>query len=156
MASLCLAVVLSAGVAACSGDDGGGGGGGGGPDGGSSGGGADASDSCAGTVPTFDQVTLFDVCTNCHSSELSGVQRQGATPGIDYDTYDAAKRNAAQGVQAVMSGLMPASGSVTEQQKQDFYTWAACGTPEGTARDRGDLAYSAAPSASLPADATSP
>ena len=126
-ASVCLSVCLSAAVTACSSD--GGGGGGGGPDG-SPVDHPDAMDPCAGPVPTFSQVSLFDVCTTCHSSQLSGGARQNAPQGIDYDTYQAAVNNAAQGVSAVMAGVMPLRGSVTQQQKLDFYTWAACDEPQ--------------------------
>jgi len=87
---------------------------------------------CTGTVPTYSEVTMWPACTSCHSSALSGGDRGGAPPGINYDTYAGAKANAALGVSEVYEGAMPyPDGSgVTDEQKTAFYTWAKCGTPE--------------------------
>lgn len=87
---------------------------------------------CTGTVPTYSEVTMWTACTSCHSSTLSGGERAGAPPGIDYDTYAGAKANADLGVSEVYEGAMPyPDGSgVTDEQKTAFYTWAKCGTPE--------------------------
>lgn len=94
-----------------------------------SGGGADCS-----TVKGYSELgTAFSKCTSCHSSELSTpTERQSATVGFDYDTYDLAKSDAAAIIEQVEDDEMPPSGSptLTQTEKTDLLTWAECGTPE--------------------------
>lgn len=89
---------------------------------------------CSGDVPAFDEVSAFsDVCTNCHSTELSGDDRNGAPSGINWDDYDSASANAEHGAEEVFEGEMPPEGSgdtLTNAQKEQLYLWALCGTPE--------------------------
>lgn len=82
------------------------------------------------TPPSFANVAVLDTCTACHSSALSGGARFGAPAGINYDTYAAAVASADDGVSEVYGGTMPPGGSVPEADKQDFYAWALCGTPQ--------------------------
>lgn len=84
----------------------------------------------ASTIPTFAEVAAFDNCTTCHASTLSGGDRAGAPVGIDYDTFADAMSNAEHGVIEVDAGRMPIGSSLSEGDKQDFYLWALCGTPE--------------------------
>jgi uncharacterized membrane protein len=81
------------------------------------------------TVPTYEEVTIWPQCVNCHASTLTGAYRRGAPLGIDYDTYESAKLFAQLGATEVNVGSMPFTGTVTEEQKQSFYAWAMCGTP---------------------------
>lgn len=83
------------------------------------------------TVPTFAQVSIFDTCTACHSSTLSGPDRANAPEGVNYDTLAAARANAEEGMSEVEGGDMPPSGyDVTDAEKQAFYAWTQCGTLE--------------------------
>ncbi|HEY6724704.1 MAG TPA: hypothetical protein VI197_11770 [Polyangiaceae bacterium] len=89
---------------------------------------------CSETVPTFDEVSAFsDVCTNCHSTGLSGEDRNGAPSRINWDDYQSAQANAEDGAEEVFEGDMPPPGSgltLSNAQKQELYLWALCGTPE--------------------------
>jgi hypothetical protein len=88
---------------------------------------------CSGEVPTFDEVSAFsDVCTDCHSTELSGAARNGAPSSINWDDYDSARANAEHGAEEVFEGEMPpeGAGELTNAQKEQLYQWALCGTPE--------------------------
>jgi uncharacterized membrane protein len=87
-------------------------------------------DCAAVTPPAFADVAALDSCTICHSSTLQGPSRSGAPAGVDYDTYAAAMANAEEGVEEVYADRMPPVGSLNEQDKQDFYAWALCGTPQ--------------------------
>ena len=89
---------------------------------------------CTGEIPTFDEVTAFEeVCTNCHSTSLSGDDRNGAPASINWDDYASAKANAEHGVEEVFEGEMPPESSgetLTDDEKEELYTWALCGKPE--------------------------
>lgn len=84
------------------------------------------------TVPTYSELTIIGACTMCHASTLEGGNRNAAPPGIDYDTYQLAMESAEHGAEEVYEGSMPPPGigNVTEQEKQDYYAWALCGTPQ--------------------------
>jgi uncharacterized membrane protein len=88
---------------------------------------------CSGDVPTFDEVTAFSaVCTDCHSTSLSGDDRNGAPARVNWDDYESARANAEDGAEAVFDGEMPPAGAgeLTSVQKEELYRWALCGTPE--------------------------
>jgi hypothetical protein len=89
---------------------------------------------CSGDVPTFGEVTAFTtVCNDCHSTTLSGEARNDAPADINWDDYDSASEHAEKGVEEVFEGEMPPEDStetLTEAQKEDFYKWGLCGTPE--------------------------
>jgi uncharacterized membrane protein len=88
-------------------------------------------DCATATVPNYADVTMFEVCENCHASSLSGAQRQDAPGDVNFDTYDAAKASAEESLYEVYNGDMPINGyTVTDEQKQAFYAWAQCGTPQ--------------------------
>jgi len=85
------------------------------------------------TVPTFAEVRAFDVCTNCHSSEKEGLERNGAPPNLNFDVYEIAADTAPRMVNQVSMGNMPppSSGfSLTAEVKDELFVWAECGTPE--------------------------
>lgn len=74
----------------------------------------------------------FSKCTSCHSSTLvSPTDRQSATVGYDYDTYEGAKKFPDRIQARVEKGDMPPVGSptLTATEADDLINWAACGTP---------------------------
>jgi uncharacterized membrane protein len=120
-----IAAVLALCVLACGGDD---------DDdsanNGGTGGGADQCDD----APTFSEVTAFSqVCVNCHSSTLTGNDRNGAPEGYNFDQYESASDEAEEIEELVRSGEMPPSNSgysISEAQKSALYLWIECDTPE--------------------------
>ena len=87
---------------------------------------------CSGDVPTYGELTILDICTGCHSSELSGDERMQAPEGIDFDTYESAVEVSLTAVGQLANGTMPPTGieRPSEAEKQAFYDWAGCGTPQ--------------------------
>jgi uncharacterized membrane protein len=84
------------------------------------------------TIPTYSQLTIWPLCTSCHSSAASGGARHGAPGGVNYDTYDSARAAASIAASTVNSGIMPGSGqpAPTEEQKSALFAWALCGSPQ--------------------------
>jgi uncharacterized membrane protein len=71
---------------------------------------------------------LDTYCIECHSSELSGADRDGAPQGIDFDTYEGAVANAQAGNNEIQSGGMPPSGDgLTAEEKRLFQLWLDTG-----------------------------
>ena len=87
---------------------------------------------CPETVPTYSELTIWPLCTVCHSSSLSGSARQGAPSNVNFDTYAAAARAASEAVAEVSAGRMPPPGETqpTSDQTRALEEWAQCGTPE--------------------------
>jgi len=89
---------------------------------------------CSGTIPTFAQVDAFsDVCTNCHSTGLTGALRNDAPEDINFNDYASAKAHAEKAAEEVFEGAMPPADSsemLEEAQKEQLYLWALCGQPE--------------------------
>ena len=84
---------------------------------------------CAGTAPTFQQVTAFAKCVGCHASTKSGVDRHYAPASVNFDTRAAAEANAQSAVTMVRTGQMPPAGSgltLTDAEKRQLYDWAMC------------------------------
>ena len=95
--------------------------------------GAPEIDCDAETIPSYTDVRAFDTCTNCHSTEKEGVERNGAPPSLNFNTYEGAAAAATRMVTQVSMGNMPppSSGfSLTADEKDELYVWAQCGTPE--------------------------
>jgi hypothetical protein len=110
---------------------------------------------CMKTPPKkWSELTILVKCTNCHKSTRSPIgtandqpdgSRHGATENYDYDSYDSTRMNSDQAqsdVAGVGLHLMPPTDDpqwkvdgggpppeVTEADKQDFYAWVQCGTP---------------------------
>ncbi len=83
------------------------------------------------TVPKYSEMeAVWARCTSCHSTTLTDTARNGATPGIDFDNYTDAKRNAQQAMDSVFAGRMPLGGSLSDPDKNSIYAWASCDTPE--------------------------
>lgn len=83
------------------------------------------------TIPTYASLD-FSTCTTCHSSALTGAARQDAPVGIDFDTYDAAKANAAEALSELEEGAMPPAGSPAPSVEvmAAIAAWSTCGTPQ--------------------------
>ena len=81
------------------------------------------------TVPTYEELTIWPACTSCHASNLTGAWRRGAPEGVDFDTYQGAVDEAEDAAIEVNIGNMPFTGTITDQQMNDFFAWAMCGTP---------------------------
>lgn len=81
------------------------------------------------SVPAYEDLGIWNSCTGCHASDLTGPYRRGAPEGVDFDTYDAAVALAEDAAIEVNIGNMPFTGTVSEDDKEDFYAWALCGTP---------------------------
>lgn len=63
-------------------------------------------------------------CLGCHSVTRTGVQRAGATPGVDLDTYDDVRRWADNSNGLIQEGLMPPRrGAMTAAEKATFQAW---------------------------------
>jgi uncharacterized membrane protein len=87
-------------------------------------------------VPTYGQVTIFEVCNQCHSTTKTGSQRHDADGDINYNTFADAKKDAEGAAREVNGGDMPPSNpgielrAITADEKTALYEWALCGTPE--------------------------
>ena len=84
-------------------------------------------------IPSYSEVSAFDVCTNCHSSDREGHERNSAPPNLNFDTHDGAADAAPRIVNMVSMGAMPPPSSeysLTGEQKDQLFVWAECGTPE--------------------------
>lgn len=124
-------VCLTFAVLPACGDDSGDGGAGASGVGGS--GGDEPDPDCDGDVPVYTDVTIFDKCTTCHSSENTAGARNGAPSSFNFDTFAAAMASAENAVEEVAEGAMPPANSgitLTEAEKKALYAWGLCGTPE--------------------------
>lgn len=89
------------------------------------------------TYASFGQQFMGDYCTRCHSSQLTGDARQGATEFHDFDTIE--------GIRAVMDHIdetagfgpgaqndaMPPSGPFpSDAEREMLAEWIACGAPD--------------------------
>lgn len=86
-------------------------------------------------VPSYAEVAssfFTTFCVECHSSTKVGAARNGATDGIDFDSYDHAAAAALPGVAMVKGRRMPFPDGAgpTNAERNLFYEWALCGTPK--------------------------
>ncbi|HEU5073061.1 MAG TPA: hypothetical protein VFU02_02795 [Polyangiaceae bacterium] len=85
------------------------------------------------SIATYPEVRAFDVCTNCHAQDREGLDRNGAPPTLNFDSYDGAAEAAARIVDQVSMGNMPPPNSgfsLSAEEQDELYVWASCGTPE--------------------------
>ena len=71
-------------------------------------------------------------CLGCHSSQLSGAERNGAPEGSNFDTYDDAKSQASKIIQrAVVDMDMPPDPDqqLTDVEKKALQNWVKLGFP---------------------------
>lgn len=96
-------------------------------------GGSSASLDCAtATVPTYADLTIWPLCTGCHSSTLAGTARGGAPANVNFDTYAGAAARAGEALAEIEAGRMPPRGEAQPSAAQisALQTWASCGTPQ--------------------------
>jgi uncharacterized membrane protein len=88
------------------------------------------------TVPTYSQVSIFQVCNQCHSTAKTGADRHDADTDVNFDTYSVAKSSAEDAAAEVNGGDMPPKDpgielrAITDDEKTALYQWALCGTPQ--------------------------
>jgi uncharacterized membrane protein len=88
------------------------------------------------TVPTYSQVTIFEVCNQCHSTAKTGADRHDADGDVNFNTYADAKASAEEAAGEVNGGDMPPANpgielrAITADEKTALYQWALCGTPQ--------------------------
>ncbi len=68
-------------------------------------------------------------CVQCHASFRQGPDRNGAPPGVDYDTYALAVASAQRGNARIQDGTMPPGGLPTYERRL-FAKWVSLGMPE--------------------------
>lgn len=85
------------------------------------------------TYANFGQAFMAQHCTRCHSKELSGFERNGATPSYDFDTLDGIKARldtiemmAAAGPKKTNTLMPPGGSEPTEAQRERLGAWIAC------------------------------
>jgi uncharacterized membrane protein len=83
------------------------------------------------TPQKYSALTIWPLCTACHSSALSGAARNMAPVATNFDTYEAAKSKAALAATRVNFSQMPPAGATqpSAEQKAALLAWATCGTP---------------------------
>lgn len=69
-------------------------------------------------------------CAICHSSQLSGAQRQNAPDGVNYDTAAAIKLNLDDGWSETESKSMPEGSMLTDAEIESIRVYLACGAPD--------------------------
>lgn len=83
-------------------------------------------------APSFEEVSGFVECRNCHDSSLVGAERNGAPAAYNFDEYDVASELADRIAILVEREEMPPRSSgitVTDAQRAEIVTWASCGAP---------------------------
>ena len=68
-------------------------------------------------------------CFSCHASTVQGAARQGANPGVDYDTYPAAVKYGPSGNSWVQGGGMPPGAPLPMIERATFQAWIDAGMP---------------------------
>jgi uncharacterized membrane protein len=85
------------------------------------------------SVPTFEdlEMGILPICRECHSASVTGDARHGAPPGLDFDTYDVLQSVADTASYLVSEREMPfpSGEGPTDEERNQLYEWAACGTP---------------------------
>ncbi|MCA9691104.1 MAG: hypothetical protein R3A51_15955 [Nannocystaceae bacterium] len=80
-------------------------------------------------VPSFAEMTVWNNCVGCHSSQLSGAARQDAPSEFNYDSHEAAMFDPFETAEVVLEGEMPPTGELSQADKDLINIWAQCGTP---------------------------
>ena len=69
-------------------------------------------------------------CASCHSSARSGVDRNSAPTGVDFDSRDGAVQSAEAANRRIQSGQMPPTAPLNACEKRAFQGWVESGTPK--------------------------
>ena len=92
-----------------------------------------SADCDAGPIPSFDDVAIFATCVVCHGTDVTGDARASAPPTVNFDDYDSAVAASERAAFYVFYDIMPPRNTdirVSDVEKEQFYLWALCGTPE--------------------------
>jgi uncharacterized membrane protein len=88
------------------------------------------------TYDNFGKSFMTKYCTRCHSIELTGAARMGATSFHDFDTVENVRlfaehidETSAAGPAATNKSMPPDSPSPTLQERKQLGEWIACGAP---------------------------
>ncbi len=88
------------------------------------------------TYDNFGKNFMTKYCTRCHSSELTGADRQGAPSFHDFDTLygiravsDHVDETTAAGPAATNTGMPPDKPAPTLDERKQLGEWIACGLP---------------------------
>ena len=88
------------------------------------------------TYETFGRTFMTAYCTRCHSSDLEGGARWGASAIHDFDTVQQVRRFAAQidrgaaaGTRATNMAMPIGSPTPTAEERAELGEWLACGAP---------------------------
>lgn len=88
------------------------------------------------TYDNFGAAFMEQYCTRCHSSELTGTARMGATLFHDFDTRegvvqvgDHVDQTAAFGPAAQNRSMPPSAPFPTDAERTQLGEWLACGAP---------------------------
>jgi uncharacterized membrane protein len=88
------------------------------------------------TYDNFGRTFMESYCTRCHSSELTGAAREGATRDHDFDTHagivgvaDHIDQAAGAGPNATNDQMPPDGDMPTLAERQQLAEWIACGAP---------------------------
>ena len=83
----------------------------------------------------FGAPLMLTWCVPCHSSQLPEAERQSATVGVDFDTYEGVvehlDRIYVRAVEQVEEGgsAMPPAGGTSEAERALLSEWIDCGAP---------------------------
>ena len=86
-------------------------------------------DCAAVEVPRFEEMTLWNSCVGCHSTQLSGASRANAPADFNYDTHEAALFDPFETAEVVVEGEMPPGAPPSDADKELITIWAKCGAP---------------------------
>jgi uncharacterized membrane protein len=87
------------------------------------------------TYENFGMAFMASYCTGCHSSTLTGADRNGAPAGHDFDTLDGIllvadhiDEHAAAGPDATNEEMPPSGAMPTQAEREMLGAWLACET----------------------------
>lgn len=78
------------------------------------------------------RLVLNNNCLSCHSSQLTGVARQGAPEEYNFDKLDVVRSEVGEIYGEVEEGEMPPAPAtkITGQDLENLRIWLACGAPD--------------------------
>lgn len=89
------------------------------------------------TYESFGQAFMEAYCTRCHSSHLTGADRQGAPSDHNLETLEAIRASglehidetSAAGPERINTAMPPDDPRPTEAERRQLGEWLACGAP---------------------------
>ncbi|MFT4978384.1 MAG: hypothetical protein ACI8S6_004294 [Myxococcota bacterium] len=90
---------------------------------------SDTGEPACGSWASVGQPLVLSQCAGCHSSRLSGSDRQGAPAGVDLETLDGVRSHTDRVLaRAVEAQDMPVGG-LGEAERERLERWLGCGAP---------------------------